>query len=129
MADVVGVGYHFARAIARQGYDVREFVAGGAALDPRQYRNAKADAYFFVREMLKSGWIKGITDEDTVAQLTDIRYRELANGTIEIEHKDEARARRSTSPDRAESLIMAFTRLIPKVQSVTFGGYEEISPY
>ena len=129
MADVVGVGFHFARAIARQDYDVREFVAGGAALDPRRFTNAKADAYFHVREIMRTEAINGVTDEDTQAQLSDIRYRELPNGKIEIEHKDEARARRSTSPDRAESLIMAFARIIPQTQTVVFGGIERISQY
>lgn len=124
MADVVGIGYHFAAAIARQDYDVREFKAGDAALNPRQYQNAKADAYFYVRELMRGGDIRGITDEDTKAQLSDIRYRELPKGTVEIEHKDEARARGSSSPDRAESLIMAFARLVPKVETQVFGRPE-----
>ncbi len=129
MADVVGIGFHFAQALARQGFDVREFKAGDAALNPRQYQNAKADAYFFVRELMRGGNIKGVTDEDTKAQLSDIRYRELPKGTVEIEHKDEAKARGSSSPDRAESLIMAFARLIPKEQTITFGRPETYRGY
>lgn len=121
MADVVGIGYHFAAALARQSLDVREFKAGDAPLNPRQFQNAKAQAYFFVRELMRAGSIKGVTDEDTKAQLSDIRYRELPKGTVEIEHKDEARARGSSSPDRAESLIMAFAQLIPKQQTQVFG--------
>ena len=31
------------------------------------------------------------SNEDCQAQLSDVRYRELLNGKIEIEHKDEAR--------------------------------------
>jgi hypothetical protein len=129
MGDVVGIGYHFCAALAREGLDVREFKAGDAPLNPRQYRNAKADAYFHVRELLRGGDIKGITDEDTKAQLSDIRYRELPNGTVEIEHKDEARARGSSSPDRAESLIMAYARLVPKEQTIVYGQYQSISQY
>jgi phage terminase large subunit len=123
LADIVGIGFHFARAIARAGYDVREFKAGDAAIDPRQFRNAKAQAYFRTRELMRDGAIFGIVDEDTKAQLADIRYRELPNGTVEIEHKDEARARGSSSPDRAESLIMAFAQLVPKIQTLTYGAY------
>lgn len=121
LADIVGIGFHFARAIARQQFDVREFKAGDPPLDPRQFRNAKAQAYFRLRELLREGQVFGITDEDTKAQLSDIRYRELVNGTVEIEHKDEARARGSSSPDRAESLIMAFAQLAPKQTTVVFG--------
>ena len=128
MADVVGIGYHFASALAREGLDVREFKAGDAPLNPRQFQNAKAQAYFFVRELMRAGAIKGVTDEDTKAQLSDIRYRELPKGTVEIEHKDEARSRGSSSPDRAESLIMAFAQLVPK-QTVQVFGRPEFNDY
>ena len=129
MADVVGVGYHFATQIAKHGFDVREFKGGDPPLDPRQFTNAKADAYFNLREWMRQDGVKGVVDDDTKAQLSDIRYRELPNGKVEIEHKDEVKARGSSSPDRAEALIMAFARLVPKVQTIQGGGYYEISPY
>lgn len=122
VGDTVGIGYHFMRAIARRGYDVRAFVAGGAAVDPVMFQNAKAEAYWRLREHMRDGGVYGIEDEDTRAQLSDVRYRELMNGKIEIEHKDEARARGSSSPDRAEALIMAFTKIVPRETIQTFGG-------
>ena len=122
MADVVGVGYHFARGIARQGFDVREFVAGGAPLDPVMFANAKAEAYWRTREFMRDGLLCGIADEDCQAQLSDVRYRELMNGKIEIEHKDEARARGSTSPDRAEALVMAFQKIVPREQTIYYSA-------
>jgi hypothetical protein len=128
MADVVGIGYHFARAIARQGYDVREFRAGDAPVDRETFANAKAEAYWNLREILRTCDIQGVTDEDCKAQLSDVRYRELARGKIEIEHKDEARSRGSSSPDRAEALIMAFHKIVPKTQEIDFTDYSEISP-
>lgn len=122
MADVVGIGYHFARSIARQGFDVREFRAGSAAVDPIMFRNAKAESYWRLRECMKAGEVKGILDEDTRAQLSDVRYRELINAKIEIEHKDEVRARGSSSPDRAEAVVMAFARIVPKETTTVFQG-------
>lgn len=116
MADVVGIGFHFARAIARQRFDIREFKAGDPALDPRTFRNAKAQAYWNLREIVRANRLYGASDEDCIAQLADVRYRELPNGQIEIEHKEEARARGSSSPDRAEALIMAFTPVVPRQQ-------------
>ena len=116
MADVVGVGFHFARAIARDGFDVRQFVAGHAPIDPVMFANAKAEAYWRLREHMRDGVIHGVTDEDCQAQLSDVRYRELLNGKIEIEHKDEARARGSSSPDRAEALVMAFQRIVAQTE-------------
>ena len=123
LADVVGVGYHFARALAREGLDVREFVAGAAPLDPVMFANAKAEAYWRLREHMRDGVIHGITDEDCQAQLSDVRYRELLNGKIEIEHKDEARARGSSSPDRAEALVMAFQKIVPRLERYVIDAY------
>ena len=135
MADVVGIGYHFARAVARRvveiqgGFQVFEFNAGGAPVDQVMFANAKAEAYWRTREALRAGEVTGIEDEDTKAQLSDVRYRELPNGRIEIEHKDEARARGSSSPDRAEALIMAFAAIVPRVQEVYSAGYQETSAF
>lgn len=117
LGDTVGIGYHFMRGIAHKGYDVRAFIAGAAPIDSVMFRNAKAEAYWWLRECMRDGHVLGVEDEDTRAQLTDIRYRELPGGQIEIEHKDELRARGGSSPDRAESLIMAWARLVPKQET------------
>lgn len=130
VGDTVGIGYHFLRAIARNKYDVRAFVAGGAAVDGTTFRNAKAEGYWQLREWMKAGFVHGIEDEDTKAQLSDVRYRETAGGLIEIEHKDEARARGSSSPDRAEAVVMAFVKIVPREQEIIFGSAAsyQISP-
>lgn len=118
LGDTVGIGFHFMTQVAAQGFDVRAFVAGGAPLNPFMFSNAKAEAYWCSREWMRDGHIKGIADEDCAAQLSDIRYREMANGKIEIEHKDQARSRGSSSPDRAEALILAFARIVPKERTI-----------
>jgi phage terminase large subunit len=110
LGDTVGIGFHFMRAIARYQFDVRPFVANAAPLDPIMFRNMKAEGHWALREYLKDGLIRGLEDEDTKAQLSDLRYRENARGQIEIEGKDEMKARGSVSPDRAEALVMAFAR-------------------
>jgi hypothetical protein len=121
VGDTVGIGYHFLRSVARSKYDVRAFVAGGAPVDPTMFKNAKAEAYWQTREWMKAGFVHGVEDEDTQAQLSDVRYRETAKGLIEIEHKDEARARGSSSPDRAEALILSFVKIIPRDQQIVYG--------
>ncbi len=110
VGDTVGIGYYFMRYLADLKFDVRGFVAQAAPIDPVMFHNAKAEGYFTLREWMKAGQIHGVEDEDTKAQLSDIRYRER-QGRIEIESKQEARARGSRSPDRAESLVMAYAPL------------------
>ena len=129
LADTVGVGYHFARALARDGFSVWEFVAGHAPLDPVMFANAKAEAYWRTREYMRDGSMRGVLDEDCQAQLSDVRYRERLNGKIEIEHKDEARARGSRSPDRAEALVMAFHQIVPRHQTIVYSAPVQISRY
>lgn len=43
-------------------------------------------------------------DDDTVAQLSTRKYRVMPSGKIKIESKDELRARKMPSPDRADAL-------------------------
>jgi hypothetical protein len=128
LGDVVGIGYHFLRAISRNNYDVRGFVAGGAAVDSTTFGNAKAEGYWQLREWMKAGFVRGLLDDDTQAQLSDVRYRETPGGLIEIEHKDQARARGSSSPDRAEAVVMAFCRIVPREQTVILNSHYQISP-
>ena len=122
VGDTVGIGHYFMRHFARQGFDVRAFVAGAAPVDPVMFANAKAEAYWRLREAMRENGVYGVVDEDTQAQLSDVRYRELASGRLEIEHKDEVRARGSSSPDRAEALIIAFVKIVPREQIEVLGG-------
>lgn len=118
--DKVGVGFHMGTYLADQGLEVFGFAAGAAAMDAERYVNAKAEAYWALREHMERGTIRNVDDEDTRAQLSDILYRETPAGRVEIESKDQARKRGSRSPDRAESLVLAFCRCVPREQSVVY---------
>lgn len=110
VVDTVGIGFHMGTHLIDYHYDVRPFVAGMKPMDPFLFANWKAEAYWGLREMMSLGQVKGLEDEDTKAQLSDILYSETPAGKIEIESKEDARKRGSSSPDRAESLVMAFAR-------------------
>jgi hypothetical protein len=128
VVDAVGIGYHVATHLADQGYDVRAFNAGGAPLDAEHFVNAKAETYWCLREWLERGGVAGLTDEETQAQLAGIRYRHTAAGRVEIESKDDAKKRGQSSPDRAEALVMAFARVVPRQQTVVWSAPYSISP-
>ena len=104
------------------------FNAGSAPLDPEHYVNAKAEAYWTLREWLERGRISGLTDEETQAQLAGIRYRHTAAGRVEIESKEDAKKRGQASPDRAEAVVMAFARIVPRQQTVVYDTRVRISP-
>lgn len=116
--DKVGVGFHMGTYLADQGLEVFGFAAGGLAMDAERYVNAKAEAYWALREHMEMGTLRNVVDEDTRAQLSDILYRETPAGRVEIEPKEKARKRGAHSPDRAEALVLAFCRCVPREQSV-----------
>jgi hypothetical protein len=84
---------------------VYAFNAGSAAMDSEHFTNAKAEAYWSLRETLERGAIAGLTDEEMQAQLAGIRYRHTASGRVEIESKEDAKKRGQQSPDRGESAL------------------------
>src|ERR1019366_7370777 len=128
VVDAVGIGYHVATHLADQGYDVYGFNAGSAPLDREHFVNAKAEAYWSLREWLERGALAGLTDEETQAQLAGIRYRHIASGRVEIESKDDAKKRGQSSPDRAEALVLAFARVVPRQQTIVWSAPYAISP-
>ena len=129
VVDGVGIGYHVATHLADQGYDVYAFNAGGAPMDAEHFVNSKAEAYWSLREWLERRAIAGLTDEETQAQLAGIRYRHTASGRVEIESKEDAKKRGQSSPDRAEALVLAFTRVVPRNQTLVYYDPVTISPY
>jgi hypothetical protein len=57
-----------------------------------------------------------------------VEYRELPRGQIQVEPKEDARKRGVQSPDRAEAEVIAFCRVVPRQQTVTWTGEYQISP-
>lgn len=118
VVDMVGIGYNFGLHLADQGLEVYGFNAGSRPLDTTQYRNLKAEANFTLREWMRQKRISGLADLECEAQLSSMQYRETSTGQVEIESKDEMKRRGLQSPDRAEALMMAFARIIPREQTV-----------
>jgi hypothetical protein len=126
------IGCNFALYLVDNGFPCFGFNAGARAIDSTQFANQKAEAPWTSRSYLQENLISQLTDEETAAQLSTIRYRENSRGLTEIESK-EARNQRGIpgSPDRAESLIMAFMKVVPRQSTVVWGqppGDYQISP-
>ncbi|MGA2716327.1 MAG: hypothetical protein ABSG41_24800 [Bryobacteraceae bacterium] len=123
VVDIVGIGYNFALHLVDQGFPCYGFNAGARAIDATQFVNQKAEAHWTFRTYLQENLVSHLADEETAAQLSTIRYRENSRGLTEIESK-EARNQRGIpgSPDRAESLVMAFMKVVPQQTTVVWGG-------
>ena len=129
VVDVVGIGYNFALHLADMGFTVFQFNAGFRPMDTDRFVNSKAEAYWGLREWMELGQICRLNDLETEAQLSAILYRATSSGKTEIESKEDARKRGQSSPDRAEALVMAFCRIVPREQRVVYGEHVEISQF
>ena len=100
-------------------------------MDATQFVNQKAETYWTFRNYLQENLISALSDEETAAQLSTIRYRENSRGLTEIESKEERNKRGIPgSPDRAESLIMSYMKVVQQETTYSFNGAEgyQISP-
>src|ERR1700735_958118 len=132
VVDTVGGGHGIALHLADQRFDVRGFKAGAVPMDSEQFLNAKAEAYFRLRDCHKIDYVSympGAIDEDVKAQLSAVEYRELSRGQIQVEPKEDARKRGIAAPDRAEAEVMAFCKCVPREQVIQMGSARyQISP-
>lgn len=108
--DSVGMGHYFAADLRDEGYNVRAVNVGESADDSERFANLKAELYWSFRDVLWDGNVTGLYDELTRRQLASVRYSTNPRGRVVIESKDDYRDRFGSSPDRAEALILAFTR-------------------
>jgi hypothetical protein len=129
VVDSVGIGYNFALHLSDLGFPVFLFNAGYRAGDAERFVNSKAESYWGLRDWMEQGAICGLNDLETEAQLSAILYRATASGRTEIETKEEARKRGQASPDRAEALVMAFCKIVPRHQTFALAEPVQISPY
>jgi hypothetical protein len=131
VVDTTGVGYYLAKHLADCNCDVYGFKAGGEPMDKEQFFNAKAEAYFRLREGYKDNYISHMPeaiDDDCEAQLCAVEYIEKPRGQIQVEPKEDARKRGVQSPDRAEAEIMAFCHVVPRHRTITAPIGVQVSP-
>lgn len=91
-----------------QGMGVFEFHGGAAANDAGAYFNRRAEAWGKMRDWLVS--VAEIPDEpDVDSDLTSIEYGFGPKGQIQLERKEDMKARGLSSPDIGDALAMSFS--------------------
>lgn len=120
--DVVGIG----KGVVDRGKELKLAVeginVGEAADDPERFLNRRAELWWNVRELFEAGQIDiDPTDEELASELASIRFKRTSHGKIQIETKEEAKRRGVASPNRAESLMLAFSKPRWVLTSATWG--------
>lgn len=108
--DSIGVGAYFTAPLKAAGYRCEGVNVGLPAANKERFANLKAELYWGLRDRFKDGQIAGVTDQRLIAQLTALRYEPTPRGQIAIESKVAMLTRGVKSPDRAEAVMLAFSR-------------------
>jgi hypothetical protein len=106
--DDVGVGSGVSDRLREQGYRVRPFVASAAARSPRDYPNARSEAWFRMADALPLLDLDPL-DAALAADLVAPTYSITSQGQRVVERKVETRRRLRRSPDRADAVILSLT--------------------
>jgi hypothetical protein len=102
------VGYNFGLHLRDLKFPVQLINVGESSSKPERFLNLKAEWFWSLRERFQAGQARGLRDERTLSQLALIRYKPNARGQIVIESKEELLRRGVKSPDRADSVMLAF---------------------
>ena len=110
--DVIGVGGGVVDRALELGLPVRGVNVGEAPPleDFKRYQNLRAWLWWQMREWFMGNQCR-IPKEGSdylIAELTDVHYALTSSGKIAIEGKKEMLERGSSSPDRADSLMLTF---------------------
>lgn len=110
--DCIGIGWGMYQHIKDFGYPTNPINVCEAANDTEKYADLKSEFYWGLRLRISQGDFCGLTDDKTIGQLAGIRWKANSRGQVEVESKDKARERGVRSPDRAESIMLAFASRI-----------------
>jgi hypothetical protein len=107
--DEIGIG----RGVVNRAHElkVKEVIGVNVsrpAKDKEHFANVRAEGYWGLRELFQSGLIDiDEEDDDLAAQLVDLRYKRNSRGQVQMESKDDIKARGKVSPDDADSVMLA----------------------
>jgi hypothetical protein len=107
--DVPGVGGGVVDRLAELELPVVPYNGGEAPIDKERFVNARAEAFWTLRERFEQSEIDIDPDDDKLAaQLASIKWDIDLRRRINIESKDDMRKRGQVSPDRADAMAIAF---------------------
>jgi phage terminase large subunit len=113
IVDSVGVGGGVLDRLRELGYKVTDYNGGRTPRNTRKFLNRRAETSWQLRSLLEAGEIALPTDERLADELLATRWKPTSSGQVQIEAKDDLRARLGRSPDRADAVVMAFSDFNP----------------
>lgn len=105
--DAIGIGAGVVDALKRKGINVIEVNESQSPADEK-YQNARAEMYFNIREKAMNDEISIPDDPELKTEVSYTHYKTNSQMRIQIEAKDDIKKKIGRSPDRADSLALAF---------------------
>jgi hypothetical protein len=117
--DCIGIGAGVVDRLNEMGYDMVEGInVARSANDKERFKNLRAELWADMRDWLYQDMPVQIPDEDELhGELCSLGFKENSSGQIQIESKDDLRARGLPSPDGADALCLTFAGGFHGVQS------------
>jgi hypothetical protein len=108
--DCIGIGAGVVDRLQEMGFECVEGVnVARSANDKERFKNLRAELWSDMREWFMSELPVQIPDSDELhGELCSLGFKENSTGQLQIESKDELRARGLPSPDRADALSLSF---------------------
>lgn len=112
--DDIGVGGGVVDRLRELGHNVNGVNVGKEAEDIEHFSNIRAEAYWKIREWIKTAQLP---KDDDFYQLSNIKFKWKSErkGQLSIEGKDEMSRRGIESPDVADALMLTFTDSYPSI--------------
>ena len=107
VVDSIGIGAGVADRLRELGIPVRAENVGESATSPR-YNRRRDELWWLTREWLLGLDVKLPDDDDTISELSDVKYKLTSSGKIQVESKDEMKKRGRRSPDLADAVVLTF---------------------
>lgn len=95
--------------LSDRGHNYNKVMSGGKARDSKRYANRATELWFKFKRFIEEGYLKPLPDSVQKNQFIARYYkRSLQTSKIQLESKQEARAKGHPSPDRADAAIFAW---------------------
>ncbi len=108
--DCIGIGAGIVDRCREMGYECVEGVnVARSANDKTKFKNLRAELWWDMRDWLCQEMPVQIPDSDQLhGDLCSLGYKYTSNGLLQIEGKDQLKARGMPSPDCADALMLTF---------------------
>jgi hypothetical protein len=106
--DEIGVGAGVVDRLREQGFNVRGINVARRARQETIFTNTRSEGYWKLRELFASRQIRIPRDNQLMGELAALRYNYDSQGRIYLESKESMRGRGLPSPDKADTLMLAF---------------------